>query len=91
MSFKWDPNKATLNFQKHGIRFSEAAGVFEDDFAITVNDDESDPEEQRFVTLGMGTKGRVLAAVYCHSAGDIRIISARAAQRPEREQYEEQR
>ncbi len=57
--FEWDPDKAEANVRKHGVRFSEAAGVFSDDYAITINDDESDPDERRFVTLGMGIKGRV--------------------------------
>ncbi|MEX2262491.1 MAG: BrnT family toxin [Bryobacteraceae bacterium] len=91
MSFEWDPNKAAANVRKHAVQFSEALGVFSDDYAITINDDESDPDEQRFVSLGMGIKGRVLVVVYCYSGENIRIISARIAGRPEREQYEAQR
>jgi hypothetical protein len=30
--------------------------VFEDDDALTIIDDESDPDEQRFVSIGMGVK-----------------------------------
>ncbi len=89
--FEWDPNKAAANVRKHGVQFSEALGVFSDDYAITIKDDESEADEQRFVTLGMGIKGRVLAVAYCYSGENIRIISARTAGRPEREQYEAQR
>ena len=91
MGFEWDPNKAAANARKHGVQFSEAIGVFSDDYAITIKDEESDSDEQRFVTLGMGIKGRLLAVVYCYSGENIRIISARTARRPEREQYEAQR
>jgi uncharacterized protein len=91
VSFEWDPNKATANVRKHGVQFSEAVGVFSDDYAITIHDDESDPDERRFLTLGMGIKGRILAVVYCYSGENIRIISARTAGRPERDQYEAQR
>jgi uncharacterized protein len=91
VSFEWDPNKAAANVRKHGVQFSEALGVFSDDYAITINDEESDPDEERFVTLGVGIKGRVLTVVYCYSGEDIRIISARIAGRPERERYEAQR
>jgi uncharacterized protein len=42
VSFGWDPNKAAANVRKHGVHFSEAVGVFSDDYAITINDDESD-------------------------------------------------
>ena len=90
MAFEWDPDKAESNDRKHGVRFSEALNVFNDDHAITINDDESDSEEQRFVTLGVGIKGRVLVVVYCYAGDNIRIISARTAGRSEREQYEAQ-
>jgi len=49
------------------VQFSEAVGVFGDDYAITIRDDESDSDEQRFLTLGMGIKGRILVVVYCYS------------------------
>jgi uncharacterized DUF497 family protein len=39
MGFEWDPEKAEANFRKHGVRFSEAEPVFEDDYAITIPDD----------------------------------------------------
>jgi uncharacterized DUF497 family protein len=91
LSFEWDPGKAAANSRKHGVQFSEAVAVFSDDYAITINDDDSDPDEQRFVTLGMGTKGRVLVVVYCYNGENIRIISARIAGRLEHEQYEAKR
>jgi len=75
--------------RKHGVQFSEAIGVFSDEAAITIKGDDNTNEE-RFVTLGVGLKGRILAVVYCWD-DRIRIISARAAGRPEREQYEAQR
>jgi uncharacterized DUF497 family protein len=91
MGFEWDFQKAEANFNKHGVRFSEAEPVFEDDYAITIPDDESGPDEQRFVSMGTGVKGRVLVVVYCYHGRDIRIISARPAEAHERAQYEEQR
>jgi uncharacterized protein len=63
MAFEWDLRKAESNFRKHGVRFSESLGVFEDEYAITIVDEESDPDEQRFVSLGAGVKGRVLVVV----------------------------
>jgi uncharacterized DUF497 family protein len=90
VSFEWDPIKAAANVRKHGVQFSEALGVFSDDWAITIKDDDSDPDEQRFVTLGVGTKGRVLVVVYCYRGDNLRIISARTADRLELEKYETQ-
>ena len=91
MGFEWDSRKAESNFEKHGVRFSEAEPVFEDDFAITIADDESDPNEQRFVSMGMGVKGRILVVDYSYRDRNIRIISARLAEAHERSRYEESR
>ncbi len=91
MSFEWDAPKAEANYKKHGVRFAEALPVFEDDDAITVTDEDSDPHEVRFVAIGMGAKGRVLVVVYCYRGKKIRIISARLAGPQERRQYEESR
>lgn len=91
MEFEWDVSKADANFEKHGVRFTESLGVFEDDDAITITDDESDPHEQRFISVGMGVKGRVMVVVYTYRRANIRIISARLAAPGERAQYEDRR
>jgi hypothetical protein len=65
--------------------------VFDDDYAITIVDDESDPHEQRFVSLGTGGKDRVPVVVYSYRGKNIRIISVRLAEAHERSQYEESR
>lgn len=88
MDFEWDLPKAAANYQKHGVRFPESLPVFEDDYAITIADNESDPGERRFVSIGLGAKGRVLVVVYSYRRGNIRIISARLAEARERRQYE---
>jgi hypothetical protein len=69
----------------------EAIPVFDDPYAITIADEESDPDERRFVTLGMGAAGRVLVVVYTWRGENIRIISARPAEGHEREEYEAER
>ena len=91
MSFEWDRVKAEANFRKHGVRFAEAEPVFVDDFAVTIADDESDPHERRFVSIGAGVKARILVVVYCFRGSNIRIISARLAEAHERALYEEHR
>ena len=91
MEFEWDPQKADTNFKKHRVRFSEALPVFDDDDAMTITDDASDSDEQRFISLGCGVKGRVMVVVYGYRGKNIRIISARTADAQERRQYEEKR
>jgi hypothetical protein len=90
MGFEWSAEKAEANRLKHGVRFAEAEAVFEDAYALTMTDDESDPDEQRFISLGIGNKGRLLVVVYTYRGDDIRIISARVAELHEREEYEAQ-
>jgi uncharacterized DUF497 family protein len=92
VGFEWDEeSKAGTNFRKHGVRMPEAIPVFDDPFAITIVDEESDPSEQRFITLGMGAAGRLLVVVYTWRGENIRIISARPPETHEREEYEAER
>jgi uncharacterized DUF497 family protein len=89
VGFEWDEaGKAGVNYRKHGVRMPEAIPVFDDPCAVTIIDDQSDPAEQRFVTMGLGAMGRVLVVVYSWRADRIRIISARPAEAHERAQYE---
>lgn len=86
MKYEWDENKDSVNDKKHGIRFDEAKAVFADPMAIEFNDDSND--EERFIRIGMSSRG-ILTVVYCERAEDIiRIISARKATKQEREAYE---
>lgn len=90
MGFEWDEQtKAGINFRKHGVRMPEAIPVFDDPYAITIVDDESDPNEQRFITLGLGAANRLLVVAYAWRGENIRIISARPAETHEREEYDE--
>lgn len=92
VAFEWDEeSKAGINFRKHGVRIPEAIPVFDDPYAMTIMDDESDLGEQRFITLGVGAAGRLLVVVYAWRGENIRIISARPAEAHEREEYEAQR
>ena len=36
--FEWDENKADINYKKHDLSFDDAKSVFDDYFALTVND-----------------------------------------------------
>jgi hypothetical protein len=51
MSYEWDPSKEKSNFKKHRVKFADAVGVFEDENAITIEDDHK--KEDRFITIGM--------------------------------------
>lgn len=87
MRFQFDPAKARINLQKHGVSFADAEGVFEVPLAIHCPDPDAQDEE-RFVALGLGSAGELLVVVYTLRGEDIRLISARRATRREVKQYE---
>jgi uncharacterized protein len=90
MEIVWDLDKAAANPKKHdGVTFEEAQQVLFDPFALT-HEDHDALNEQRFVTLGMGAKGRVLVVVHTYTEETIRLISAWKANEPQRRRYEEQ-
>ena len=57
LRFEWDFGKAMSNLEKHGIYFSQGAGVFRDSHAILLDDPDRFEDEVRFALLGysMGT------------------------------------
>jgi uncharacterized DUF497 family protein/uncharacterized protein (DUF4415 family) len=52
MDVEWDPEKAPANLQRHGIEFSYATDVLEDEYALTREDPHAQGG-QRFVSVGM--------------------------------------
>ncbi|OGW61249.1 MAG: hypothetical protein A2V83_04680 [Nitrospirae bacterium RBG_16_64_22] len=89
MHFEWDPAKARKNLRKHGVSFEEASSVFYDSLAATGADPDHSEGEERMVTFGMSSLGRLLVVVHTERSDAIRIISARVATQHERCIYEE--
>ncbi|OIN92147.1 MAG: hypothetical protein AUJ20_08595 [Comamonadaceae bacterium CG1_02_60_18] len=92
--FEWDEVKALRNLRKHGVAFDDAVGVFSDPFAI-MRQDRIEGGELRWQTVGM-IEGHLVLLI-AHTVGEtqdnkevIRIISARRADRKERQRYENQ-
>ena len=89
MEFEWDGEKELTNVDKHGVAFSEASTVFGDPFEVTIPDPDHSVGEYRFLSAGVSSAGRVLVVSFLERTDNrIRIISARAASRRERRQYE---
>jgi uncharacterized protein len=63
--------------------------VFEDDAMLTIPNEETD--EERFVALGMDSRGRLIVVIYTARGRRIRVISARKATGRERSEYERRR
>ncbi len=89
MIYEWDRGKAAANRLKHGIDFADAATIFGDELALTI--EELSADEPRFVKMGTSAIGQVLVVVYTWRGDGIRLISARAATPRERRSYERAR
>jgi len=55
MDYQWDPKKAASNLRKHKVDFADAVGVFEDEWALTIREQDV-AGEQRWVTMGYERK-----------------------------------
>jgi len=88
VAFEWDKRKARSNLQRHGVDFADAATIFDDQRALSM-EDEMAYDEQRFVALGRDALGRLLVVVYTWREDNMRIISARQATNRERRLYKE--
>ena len=89
MEFEWDSAKAAVNLRKHKVSFGEASTVLSDPLSITVPDPDHSQEEDRYLTVGRSYRQRLLMVAHTERGNRIRIISARALTRAERETYEE--
>jgi hypothetical protein len=89
LTFEWDEKKARSNARKHGVTFDEASTVFSDARSLTIPDPVHSEVEERFVTMGSSHRGKLVVVVHTERGENIRIISARPANRRERQAYEE--
>ncbi len=89
ISFVWDEHKAELNLKRHKISFEEAQTVFSDPNARMIFDPEHSEIEDRFILLGISSMLKLLVVCHCYREEDmnIRIISARKANKQEQKQY----
>lgn len=89
LTFEWDQSKSERNEAKRGISFEEAKTVFNDPYAITLDDPDHSHGEYRFIDIGFSSKGEVLVVWYTERSENIRIIGCRKATRSERKKHEE--
>ena len=89
LRFSWDERKNAGNARKHGVSSEEARTAFYDENGKIYHDPDHSRGEDRFILLGISVRLRLL--VVCHSWKEedtlIRIISARKANKREREAY----
>ena len=92
--FGWDSTKERAKVRKHdGVTFRLASTVLHDPLAITIFDDEHSEHEDRWVSIGQAANGQTLVVVHTFLQMDamnveVRLISARKADKYERQEYE---
>ncbi len=90
LNFEWDPKKNAENVRGHGITFKEAKTIFTDQYARLIADPDHPEEEDRFILLGTSISSRLLVVCHCIKLNEtIRLISARKADKQERQLYED--
>ena len=82
VEFEWDENKNTANIEKHGIDFKREQRIW-DETHVEISRS-SERGEERIVVIGE-LEAVCLTVVYTDRQGNIRIISARASNRKERQ------
>lgn len=86
--FRMEADKASANLAKHGVSFETARSVFDDPFALDMEDRSTHYGEIRRRIVGLGN-GLVLTVIYTERSEVIRLISARKATRAERKEYDD--
>ncbi|CAN2042987.1 BrnT family toxin [Candidatus Magnetomoraceae bacterium gMMP-1] len=88
MEFEWNSIKNQANLKKHGINFEEAQSVFDDKYAIIIDDRFHSNKEYREIIVGQSLRKHFLYVVFVERGDYIRIISARKLTSAERRRYE---
>ena len=86
IGFEWNPTKAARNLIDHKVSFEQAAIACSDPFAVEWIDEREDYDEERSALLGICGR-EILYVAYTERGGNIRIISARRAEKYEQDGY----
>ena len=74
-SFEWDPEKARVNREKHGVSFSLAQLAFLDPDRVILSDEAHSQDEPRFYCVGFVAEG-ILTVRFTYRDGVTRIFGA---------------
>lgn len=89
--FEWDAGNLNKNLAKHDVTCREAEEIFFNQPLIVAPDPAHSQTEPRFRVLGRTNRDRLLHLNFTARGDQLRIISARPMNRPERTIYETHR
>lgn len=82
------PRKLRLTIVNMVSLLKKQSSALRDVFSATTHDPDHSENEERYVTFGISSQGRLLAVAHTESSDMIRIISARLATNTEKKIYE---
>jgi len=87
--FEWDEGNLTKNWEKHQVSYLESEQTFFNQPLIVQKDLNHSQLENRWFLLGKTDTERLLMIVFTLRKKRIRVVSARAMSREERNIYEQ--
>ncbi len=91
MRVTWDEKKRKQVIKDHGIDFGKIADVFDDPFALVEEDLGHSGTEERWMAIAKSYEYGLIGVVYTFRDDDIRLITARRAEKWMARLYEKQR
>jgi hypothetical protein len=85
--FEWDAGNSDKNWLRHLVRQPEAEQTLLNSPLVVGVTVKHAPAEPRYIALGQTDTGRLLTVVFTVRGAKVRVISARAMSRTEREIY----
>ena len=89
MKFEWDEDKNQQNIWRHRIDFADVPPVFGGPMVVAL-DTRKNYGEDRLIGIGLLINSVVVVVFVERTADTIRIISARKADRHEREKFKKE-
>jgi uncharacterized DUF497 family protein len=84
---EWDPNKERLTLRRRGITFEEASSVLDDPRRVDLEDVGHSGAEERWRSIGLSDRGRLLVVTWTWRSGRVRVITAWRATKREADVY----
>ena len=88
--FEWDQANKDKSFIKHKITANESEEIFLDENLVSFDDIKHSQKEPRYIALGKTRDNKILFVIFTIRSSQIRIISARLANKKEKKIYEKQ-
>jgi uncharacterized DUF497 family protein len=87
--FVWDESKRRQVIKAHKVDFALITDIFDDPLGIYREDAEHSDDEIRYSVIGITAEYGLTFAVFTHADNDVRLITARRAEKWMVKDYEE--